>query len=623
MKRHVICLSYVIGACLYLLLASGEGRASEIQGDIVSVRLYQNQAMITRSAKVSLKEGINKIIVTGLPPQMYDWSVRGKLPVNFTGKIQSVEVSKHALTQKRRNKILEIEEKLEALRDRDQVMLDDLKSIASQERFLESVMGFTGTVAAKEITTGAPQVSVWDGTLNYVKNRMRELHRDKRKIEGSREELGKEIQKWEFELSQAGGSRYYNAYQAMNRSLIGNRSRLEVQHFDRAAQEYGERDRLLKNPEGTIDYEKRVEIAVYAGAATRSSIELTYIIPNTRWGMKYDIRASESDRNVTMSMFADIYQKTGEDWDAVNLFLSTGQPVHSIAQPTIGKWILDIGRIALARRPQSRTIFGGAAGMRDREMPAAEERDADELSSTEKEREGNAPTSVIEKRGVNFEVAMPLKQTIPSSERYQKKMIRDFALIGRGNAGGQKESPVRFFYELFPSETRDGFLKVAVKNTTSLPWLEGEAQIFLENEFMGKATIPFTAQGKEQEIVLGIENRVSANKELVKKFEDNAGLFGGRRRILYQYRITLQNDFSEAKEAVLFDAIPVSRNKQVEVAMENLTLPFLKDDETVKGVPYSQGIRKWTFTLNPYEKREISYDLVVTFDKNVSVSGLR
>jgi uncharacterized protein (TIGR02231 family) len=621
MKARLFYAHLLIAACACIIMAPGQGSAAEVQGDIISVRLYQNQAMITRSAQVSLKEGINKITVIGLPPQLYDWSVRGKLPASFTGKIQSVEVSKHALTQKRRDRILEIEEKLEALRDRDQVMLDDMKNIASQERFLESVMSFTGTIAVKEIATAAPQVSVWDGTLGYVKNRMRELHRDKRKIEGDREQLGKEIQKWEFELSQAGGNRYYTAYQAMNKSLMTNRAMLSVQHFDRAAQEYGERDRLLKNPEGSIDYEKRVEIAVYAGAATKASIDLTYIIPSTKWGMKYDIRASETDRNITMSMFADIYQMTGEDWDAVNLFLSTGQPVHSIAQPTINKWILDVGRIASYRQPQRPGIFGGAATSAD--MPASEQSVVDELATGLRNREEETPSIVIEKRGVNFEVAMPLKQTIPSSERYQKKMIRDFALSGKGAARDQKDIPVRFFYELFPSEARDGYLKVAVKNTTALPWIEGEAQIFLENEFMGKATIPYTAQGKEQEIVLGVENRVSAKKELVKKYEDNAGLFGGRRRILYQYRITVQNDFSEAKDAVLFDSVPVSRNKQVEVAMERLTIPHLQDDETVKGVPYSQGVRKWSFTLSPFEKRDISYDLVVVFDKDVSVSGLR
>ncbi len=602
--------------CVITLGYTAPAGAFETGGDIASVKLYQNQAMISRTAKVTLKQGMNTITVTGLPSQLYDWSVRGKLPADFNGKISSVEVSKNALTKKRSDRILEIEVKLQSLRDRDQVLLDDLKSLKSQERFLESILNFTGDAAVKEIAAAVPQVSVWDGTVKYVNSRTRELYRDRRKLESDREDLGKEIQKWEFELSQAGGANYFNAYQAMNRALMDNRSQLAIQSYDKTAQQYGERTRLLKNPEGSVDYEKRVEIAVYSPAATESTVELTYIIPNTKWGMKYDIRASEGDRKVAMSMFADIFQMTGEDWDAVKLSLSTGQPSHSIALPVPEKWIVDVTPGYSPRQPSA----FGMSTYRSRTLGGADEAAAGEEDSADRE-DGRGPVTTIEQKGPNFEVAMPLQQTIPSSQRFQKKMIRDFVLSEKSSDAG--ESPLRFFYELYPANSEDGFLKVAVKNNTSLPWLEGEAQIFFENEFMGKAVIPYTPQGKEREIVLGIENRVGAKKELVKKFEDDAGLFGGRRRIRYRYLITLENDFSESKNAVLFDSIPVSRNKEIEVSMESLNIPYLNDDDTVKSTAYSQGTRKWAFTLGPHEKKEISYELIFTFDKDVSVRGLR
>ena len=108
-----------------------------------------------------------------------------------------------------------IEKKLERFREKDQVLLDDLKNIKSQEKFLNSVLDFTNQNVSKELATRIPKITVWDNTLRYVSRKKKSLLKQKRSIEKQRELIGKKIQKWEFELSQVAGYSYFRTYQVV------------------------------------------------------------------------------------------------------------------------------------------------------------------------------------------------------------------------------------------------------------------------------------------------------------------------------------------------------------------------------------------------------------------------
>lgn len=577
---------------------------------IVSVKLYQNQAEIMRSTKLALRKGNNTVILGGLPEGLYDWSARGKLPLDFMGKILSLEVEKKALINKRQKNILEIEEKLKKLREKDEVLLDDLKNIKSQEEFLDSILAFTNQTVSKELATRIPQVSVWDNTLNYVTKKRNELLKKKRETEREREELGKEIQKWEFELSQIAGYNYFQNYQTLNKVILENRSSMNVQQFANITSKYAERDSLLKRPTEKVDIEKRFVVDIFSSKDSEVEISFSYVIPNTYWQMQYDFRASSEEKNIDLVVYGNIYQKTGEDWNDVALTLSTGSPVNAIAPPDLSPWYLDV-----YTPPVYKDYKGGAP--ESAKMKRAMKQEAESYQGAEQMREEEAaiPQSTISGSGPYFEIAIPLKQTIVSSNKYQKKMIKDYALSGGDS--------VNFYYELTPEESRSSYLRVKAANKTDLPWLSGESQIFLENEFMGKVQIPYTPAGKEEDFILGMESRITGKKELVKKYEDEAGVFGGNRRILCKYRIEVENLMPQETEIVVKDMIPVSRNEKIGVLLQNLSLPFMKDGEFEKSADYERGIRKWKINLGKKESREISYEVVITFDRDVDIKGLR
>jgi hypothetical protein len=216
MKMHgaiIICSVFLISA------SSGSGENADgnvFSSKIDSVKLYQNQAMISRSVNIKLAKGENVVVLGGLPQTLYDWSVKSSLPKDYKGRILSVEVEKKALLKKRENRIADIEKILIDLREKDLELLDSLKENQSEQGFLDSILNFTNQTASKELVTRIPQIKVWDDTLEYVSGKRKALLARKRAIEKKREEIGKSIQKWEFELSQIAGTTYYRNYQTMN-----------------------------------------------------------------------------------------------------------------------------------------------------------------------------------------------------------------------------------------------------------------------------------------------------------------------------------------------------------------------------------------------------------------------
>ncbi len=576
---------------------------------ITAVKLFTNRAEITRVSKIKLQKGSNTILIEGLPDNLYDWSVRGSLPEKFSGKIMSMEISRQALLEKRRKKISEIEKKLEELRDLDAGLADDLTNIKGQDDFINSINEFTRHTASKDLQTRIPQTDLWGTTLDYTAKKKKDLQNSSRTIQKKRRDLAKEIQKWEFELVQIGGSSYFSSYQKINKAMEKNIAQTQVQQYSDVTDQYAQQQSYLQSDTSGIATEKRLMLNIYSASEEDADFTLIYMIPNTYWQMMYDFRASKKNETIDVILYANIFQKTGEDWEGINLSLSTGEPLTNIALPYLPPWYLN------ASQPYKEDEGDYFRSYKKAEANGKAMMDEEAPIGGKKKNGAPIPESTITSAGFSFEVAFPVRQTIESSDKYQKKLIKSY------NLKSAKE--LKYYFETVPESSGKVFLMAKTSNRTELPWLGGEAQVFLENEFIGKVSIPDTPVDKEQDLVLGIASDMTAKKELVKKFNDTSGVFGGNTRIVYSYKITVENSSKEQREIIIRDNFPVSNNKEIEVAIKNLSMQFISDEEIKKTTEYQQGIRKYIINLSPGAKKEITYDAVITYDKQLIIDGLK
>ncbi len=605
MSRHTI----LAAALIIITTFSGAGKASQpvtVLSKISSVKLFTNKAEITRISKIKLEKGLNIIQIEGLPDNLYDWSARGSLPEKYNGKILSMEISRQALLEKRKKKVMEIEKRLEELKDKDADLADDLANIMHQEDFLNSVNDFTKLSASKELVTRLPQTEVWSNTMDFTSNKRKVIQSAKRAIYKKRRDLAAEIQKWEFELTQIAGRTYFSNYKSLKMAVEKNTLSNQVQQYGEFTEQYAQQKGFLDTDTSKIDTEKKILLNIFSAAEGETDFIFTYMIPDTFWMMKYDFRASKKSDEIEIILYSDIYQKTGEDWDNINLSLSTGAPLTSIALPPLNPWYLSTSKpykedqefLSKSKRAYNSQKLEGAAGTSDFD-----------------EAEESIPETSVKESGLSFEITFPIKQSIESSEKYQKKYIKSYTIKSGKN--------LKYYYQTIPDSSGKVFLMAKTVNQTELPWLGGEAQVFLENEYIGKVDVPQTPVSKEKELVLGIVSDTSSNKELVKRYEDTSGIFGGNKRIVYSYKITLENNSKETREITMVDNFPVPASDDVKAEIKDLSYPFLADDQTKKSTEFAQGIRRFIVTLAPGAKKEITYDIVITYDKELIINGLK
>ncbi len=605
MNRNLI----IIISLIIITAFSEWGKASQpvtVLSKISSVKLFTNKAEITRVSKIRLEKGLNIIQIDGLPDNLYDWSARGSLPEKYNGKILSMEISRQALLEKRKKKVMEIEKRLEELKDKDADLADDLANIMHQEDFLNSVNDFTKQSASKELVTRLPQTEVWSSTMDFTSNKRKGIQSAKRAIYKKRRDLAEEIQKWEFELTQIAGRTYFSNYKSLKMAVDKNTLSNQVQQYGEFTEQYAQQKGFLDTDTSKIDTEKKILLNIFSAAEGETDFIFTYMIPDTYWMMKYDFRASKKSDEIEIILYSDIYQKTGEDWDNINLSLSTGAPLNIITLPALNPWYLS------ASKPYKEDYAFAAKSKKEyavqREEGAAGMNDYDEAQEA-------IPETSVKESGLSFEISFPLKQTIESSEKYQKKYIKSYNIkSGKG---------LKFYYHTIPESSGKVFLMAKTVNQTELPWLGGEAQVFLENEYIGKVDVPQTPVSKEKELVLGIVSDTSSKKELVKKYEDTSGVFGGNKRIVYSYKITVENDSKETREIITMNNFPVPSSEDVKIEIKDLSYSFIADDITKKSTEYAQGIRKFVLILAPGAKKEITYDIVITYDKELIINGLK
>jgi len=164
-----------------------------------------------------------------------------------------------------------------------------------------------------------------------------------------------------------------------------------------------------------------------------------------------------------------------------------------------------------------------------------------------------------------------------------------------------------------PKHTDAVFRRATVENESSTPLLAGAANLFVADEFIGRTKLDFTPVKGEVELLLGVEDRITVERELVKRDVDKR-LFGDNRRLRYGYKIELKNLLETAVSVELHDHIPVGRHEQIKIKFENAAPePTEKSD---------LNLLEWHLTLPAKGETAVTYDYQVEHPRSLQVVGL-
>ncbi len=203
------------------------------------------------------------------------------------------------------------------------------------------------------------------------------------------------------------------------------------------------------------------------------------------------------------------------------------------------------------------------------------------------------PTTQVENQtAVEFEIKIPYtiksdnKNTIVEVERY--------------------ELPASYEYFAIPKISKDAFLLANITDWEQYNLLEGEANIFFENTYIGKTILDTRYVSDTLNISLGRDKSILVSREKGKDYNSKKFL-GSKKEDTRTWKINVRNNKKEAVNFVLLDQIPVSTISEIEVNTEKLSGGALNPET---------GEVKWKMELKPGDKKELELKYKVKYPKD-------
>jgi len=194
--------------------------------------------------------------------------------------------------------------------------------------------------------------------------------------------------------------------------------------------------------------------------------------------------------------------------------------------------------------------------------------------------------------GYEFEIKQPL--TLSSDGKTTTTEIARYQL------------PATYQYLGIPRADKDAFLIADATDWQQHSLLEGEANVYFENSFIGKTILDPTVANDTLHFSLGRDNGIRILRTKVSARSTRRLLASSQEQNM-TWRITVKNSRQEAVSLTLQDQIPVSENSNITVTTEELSGGQLDK---------STGIVVWQLQLQPNEQREFIVQYRVKYPRS-------
>ena len=173
------------------------------------------------------------------------------------------------------------------------------------------------------------------------------------------------------------------------------------------------------------------------------------------------------------------------------------------------------------------------------------------------------------------------------------------------------ESSLNAEYSHFavPKIERNAFLLARVTGWEDLNLIEGPANIYLDNRYVGKSQINTLNFDDTMDISLGRDQKVLIERNEKKDFSSRS-FIGTQRKESYVYEIKLKNMHKSPIQIEIQDQYPISKNGDISIGVQN-TSNANKNEDT--------GKLTWKFKLDSSELEAYELSYTIRYPKNKRV----
>lgn len=483
---------------------------TELTTTLTAATVFPDRARVTRTGRLTVPAGVQKITVTQLPLVLMPDSVRASGQGAARAKLLGVSTRLENFVETPSATARELEQLIQAAEDQDADLAAQAGVLEKEQKYLDGLAA-QSEMYARGLALRDRKPEDQAAIFGFISERSRVLQADALKLARERRELAKERDRLKRELQQIQSARPKQRYVA------------------------------------TLDVD-----VITAGEL---EVELTYVVQNAHWQPLYDLRLAGSNLEVTY--LAQVTQNTGEDWRDVSLTLSTAQPALALLIPELKPWYIQ-PRTPPVVMPAPRAKSAGPMLAMPAAAPAHFAAQAmEEVVPETLSYDLVADSATISESGASLTYQLPARADIPGNNDPRKVTIGVFGL--RPDLD----------YVTAPKQEQVCYRRATLKNDSPYTLLPGSAQLFEGDEYLGATQLEFVAPNQKFELALGADERLRVERKLAAREVDKAFILGDRKRIRYAYTIKLENLRDTPQVIFVRDQLPVSRDEQIKVKLDS------------------------------------------------------
>jgi Domain of unknown function (DUF4139)/N-terminal domain of unknown function (DUF4140) len=569
---------------LALSLAAQTYPEVKVNAPIESVKIYIQGAEVVHKQSVSLTEGRQTVVFTGLSPKLYEQTVQFAAGAGI--KILSISTQTNFLAAKEPpTKIKSLEDSVILVKQRMAELVDELNAYNQEREMLRTNYNTKGD--DKDLS-----LDNLKNSADFFRERMLNIN--------------KQI------------TRLNRLVEAQNKQLFD--IKLQLYEWNAAQISLAE-----------------VLVVLDADKAKTVQVELKYIVGDAGWASIYDLYAGEVDKPINLIYRAQAYNNTGVNWNEVKLVLSTADPLESATQPTLAVWNLNntdyslnnnvYGANNLLVPQQKQMMLNDNSALRfndsKRGMSMNTNPNTDEMNysnnlsyvqqimgedfknendyntdkfqewANKKKPEPTVGLTTIELPEVNAEFDIAQKYTIPCDRKPYSIEIASHNL------------PAQYNYLCIPKINTNVYLIARILDWEELNLISGSVNIYNNNKYIAKSFLNINNLTDTLYVSLGKDQNVVVKRTKIKNSSKKSFL-GNQKKASLAYEIAVKNNKSIAIDLEIQDQIPISDDKEVIITLEEKSNA---DFEPTK------GFLSWRMPIAASESKTFIFSYSVKYPK--------
>lgn len=538
----------------------------ELASRIDSVVVFPDAAFVTRVAPIELPGGSSTVALRGLPASMDPASLRVEGEGGSVFTIGTIDV-RATPGDARPSVNAELEGKLKSLQDELESLRGRIAAVEGKKAAIEQY----AQASPEKLSSDAKPLDVaqWPAAWNAIGDGLARANEELRTLRASTADVEKQINALE---------------QAQAETIRPGEPKRDV------------------------------VIALEAPTRMTGRLRVSYRVSGASWSALYDAHLETGQKdgkpNLVLTRRAHVSQRTGENWENVQLSVSTIRVNRGTAAPDLPPLQASFVELAAKKYPPIGSVAPAPAkaefGRRkDGESLAYGDRydNASELPKPEEKQRAEEQEAIADIGAFQASFQVAGRVTVSQDGAAKSFVLR------------QRNIAPSLLVKTTPVIDDAAYLEASFTNDDDAVIIPGEVSLQRDGAYIGRSHLKLAATGDTVNLGFGADDRVKVTRVPLRRSKSESSWLGQTRSDASEFRTTVKNLHTYPIRITVIDRVPFSENEALVVEVLRESTP-----PTEAQMKDKRGVMAWSGEYAPGEQKEIRFGYLLKWPQDKQVT---